>query len=185
MLRPVCLLLLLVLSIYSSDLQFHNLLLNCDMPCLFFSCLVYVLWYASGGRLEIWKSLPVFPIWSGFLAQLPPFSCVEFTVTGLFVNLWSDCATQSTVTVWGDGPPPTPRSPRPGTLPQPADSAAPCTYPEGSFVFLTLRRGHWGFPSNPRRLLAFWLWCCYSNNSESNKQPVVQAPSLNIIVSTF
>lgn len=54
------------------------------------------------------KSLPVCPIWSRFLAQLPPFSCVEFTVTGL-LNLWSDCATHSTVTVWGDGLPPADR----------------------------------------------------------------------------
>lgn len=94
MLRPVCLLLLLVFSIYSSDLQFHNLLLNCDMPCLFSSCLVYVVWYASGGRLEMLKSLPVCPIGTVVLAQLPPFSCVGFTVTGL-LTLWSDCATHT------------------------------------------------------------------------------------------
>lgn len=62
------------------------------------------------------KSLPVCPIWSGFLAQLPPFSCVEFTVTGL-LNLWSDCATHSTVTVWGDG------------LPPPADRHVQVLYP--------------------------------------------------------
>lgn len=107
MLRPVCLLLLLVFSIYSSDLQFQNLLLNCDMPCLFPSCLVYVVRYASGGCLEMSKSLPVGPIWSGFLAQLPPFSCVGFTVTGL-LNLWSDCATHKTVTVCGEIVPPPP-----------------------------------------------------------------------------
>lgn len=105
MLHPVCLLLLFVFSIYSSDLEFHNLLLNCDMLCLFSSCLVYVVWYASGGRLEMSKSLPACPIWSGFLAHLPPFSCVGFTMTGL-LGLWSDYATHRTVTVWGDGSPP-------------------------------------------------------------------------------
>lgn len=58
------------------------------------------------------------------------------------------CNTQDCHSMRGRFPP---RSPRRGTLPWPADSAAPCSYSEGSFVFITLWRGHWGSPKHSYR----------------------------------
>lgn len=111
------------------------------------------------------------------LAQLPGFSCVGFTVTGL-LTLWSDCATHRTVTVWGDVPPPPKIKKKKITTSRYwlADLAVPCTYSEGNLVFITL-----SFPRNPPLHLA--LMCCSYKNGEWNKQPVYQAPSLNTCVS--
>lgn len=140
MLRPVCLLLLLVFSIYSSDLQFHNLLLNCDMPFYFPVVLLMsymVCFWRSSGNVKITSSLSHL-IWV-------PCSASSFQLCGIYCDWLVEfvvrlCNTQHCHSMRGRSP--SRRSPRPGTLPQPADSAVPCTYSEGSFVFLTLRRGH-------------------------------------------
>lgn len=136
MLRPVCLLLLLVFSIYSSDLQFHNLLLNCDMP-FYFPVVLLMSYMEMSGNVKITSSL-------SHLTWVP-CSASSFQLCGIYCDWLVKfvvrlCNTQHCHSMRGRSP--SRRSPRPGTLPQPADSAVPCTYSEGSFVFLTLRRGH-------------------------------------------
>lgn len=163
---------LLLQSIYSSDLQFHNELLNCDMPCVDSRCLVYVVRHASGGCLQMSKSLPACPIWSG--------SLLSFLGSAVWDLLWLACwlcgqAVQQTGLLQYKGTTPPKKSPRPGTLPQSADSAMPCTS-EGSFVFIIFTEDF--------QEIHHCIWP-YSvdiiKNSEHNKQPVY-CLSLNTFV---
>lgn len=100
-------------------------------------------------------------------------SLLSFLLSAVWDLLWLACwvcgqTVQHTGLSQYDGTVP-PGSPHPGTLPEPADSTASCAYSEDIFVLITLRRGHWGVPRNPHRHRAFWLWRCYSNNSECYK----------------
>lgn len=110
------------------------------------------------------KSLPACPIWSG--------SLLSFLGSALWDLLWLACwlcgqAVQQTGLSQYEGTnPPPKKSPRPGTLPQSADLAMPCTS-EGHFVFITLTEDF--------QEIHPCVWPCSVDlikNSEHNKQPV-------------
>lgn len=109
MLRPVWLLLLLVFSIYSSDLQFHNLLLNCDMPFYFPVVLLMsymVCFWRSSGNVKITSSLSHL-IWV-------PCSASSFQLCGIYCDWLVEfvvrlCNTQHCHSMRGRSPPPADR----------------------------------------------------------------------------
>lgn len=173
MLRPVCLLLLLVFSIYSPDLQFHNLLPNCDMPCLFSSLFFFIVWYAFGGRLEKCQI-------TSSLSHLIWVPCSASSFSAVLDLLWLACwlcgqTVQHTELPQYEGRVP-PRSPCAGTLPQPCWLGCVFQLFWEQLCFSNPpppKKGHWDFPRNPHPHLAVWLWR-YFNNRECNKQPVFQ-----------